>query len=188
MICIASNVLFLCFLSGAEHWVMSRCSSGFYCRCYLDLWPVRVLYHFGQFSRTCYELHACRNENFGTSQKWPLFSAREKMYDFLRFFPGFSYKGFGTSLDWPLRPLHFVDFGGCRIDRNATSIFGTYRMEMLKSSNWTRMPARLEGEISMKRCICVSSCLKPFTMATESGQLRVSIIYILAHHLTCHAQ
>ena len=55
----------------------------------------------------------------------------------------------------------------------------------LKSSNW--MPARREDEISMKQCICVSSCLNPFTMATESGQLRVRFTYWLSAHLAHNA-
>jgi len=31
-----------------------------------------VLYHFGQFSRPCYVLHACQNFEFGTWGEWLL--------------------------------------------------------------------------------------------------------------------
>jgi len=33
---------------------------------------LKILYHFGQFSRPCYALHACRNFDFGTWGKWLL--------------------------------------------------------------------------------------------------------------------
>ena len=53
-----------------------------------------LLYHFSQFSSTCYTLHRCRNFHFSTSRKWPLqlfFFGREAGFflNFLSFFRPF---------------------------------------------------------------------------------------------------